>query len=366
MDKVYRYKLIKLAIAMPLAFSVALVLNIQASLSFFGPLYVFVVIWLFPDPIELKSFVVNKMLLFMAFSSIFAAFMASFSYINSVIVFLFILLTGWGIKTWIPVAVNLGLTPIGIFTAMAVLRSSVPYTTVVYMLVLISVGVAFGLFIDSFFWPVYSSRIIEKQVSQLFRTLETLSQAALNFDCDDSIYNTQNLQIEKQIQGIAKAFKIAIMTHSLSATEQQKWERLIGLQKKTFLHLQELIDLNHKNKNNTLLNRIIPELSPLTNTLSETLLTLANVTFNPTSNLLLPNPNINLQRWQSSLNEMRENGETQSFNLISRLNVALIEYSLQGLVKTLSESIALVEESSTEVMINQSLDNQNLQQLSNN
>ncbi|WP_042711542.1 hypothetical protein WH8501_21915 [Crocosphaera watsonii WH 8501] len=63
---------------------------------------------------------------------------------------------------------------------------------------------------------------------------------------------------------------------------------------------------------------------------------------------------------------MRENGETQSFNLISRLNVALIEYSLQGLVKTLSESIALVEESSTEVMINQSLDNQNLQQLSNN
>ena len=64
--------------------------------------------------------------------------------------------------------------------------------------------------------------------------------------------------------------------------------------------------------------------------------------------------------------KMRENGETQSFNLISRLNVALIEYSLQGLVKTLSESIALVEESSTEVMINQSLDNQNLQQLSNN
>ena len=73
MNKKTLYKLIKLAIAMPLAFSVALVLNIQASLSFFGPLYVFVVIWLFPDPIELKRFVVNKMLLVMAVSSIFAA-----------------------------------------------------------------------------------------------------------------------------------------------------------------------------------------------------------------------------------------------------------------------------------------------------
>ena len=96
MDKVYRYKLIKLAIAMPLAFSVALVLNIQASLSFFGPLYVFVVIWLFPDPIELKRFLVKKMLLVMAVACIFAGLIASFSYINSVIIFLFILLTGWG------------------------------------------------------------------------------------------------------------------------------------------------------------------------------------------------------------------------------------------------------------------------------
>ena len=188
----------------------------------------------------------------------------------------------------------------------------------------------------------------------------------MNFEEDDSIDNSQELQIEKQIKGIKKALKIAVMTNSLSGTEQQKWEQVIILQKKTFLHLQELIKLIYTNQNNPLLNRVIPELSPLTNTLSETLLTLANVTFNPTSNLLLPNPNINLQRWQSSLNEMRENGETQSFNLISRLNVALIEYSLQGLVKTLSESIALVEESSTEVMINQSLDNQNLQQLSNN
>ena len=166
MDKIYRYKLIKLAIAMPLVFSIALVLNIQASLSFFGPLFVFVVIWLFPDPIELKRFVVQKMLLVMAVVSIFAAFIASFSYINSVIIFLFILLTGWGIKIWIPVAVNLGLTPIGIFTAMAVLRSSAPYTTVVYMMILISVGVVSGLLVDSFFWPVYSSRVIEKQVSQ--------------------------------------------------------------------------------------------------------------------------------------------------------------------------------------------------------
>ena len=141
---------------------------------------------------------------------------------------------------------------------------------------------------------------------------------------------------------------------------------MIILQKKTFLHLQELRKLIHTNKNNSLLSRIKPEISPLNDTLSETFLKLENVTFNPTSNLLLPDPNINLQRWQSSLNEMRENGETQSFDLISRLNVALIEYSLEGLVKTLSESIALVEDSSTKVMIDQSLDTQTLQQISNN
>ncbi|MDJ0579439.1 hypothetical protein [Crocosphaera sp.] len=365
MDKVYRYKLIKLAIAIPLAFSVALVLDIQASLSFFGPLFVFVVILLFPDPIELKRFIVKKMLLVMAVASILAAFIASFSYINSVIVFLFILLTGWGIKNWIPVAVNLGLTPIGIFTAMAVLRSSSPYTTLVYMLVLISVGVAFGLFVDSFFWPVYSSQIVEKQVSQLFGTLEILSQDALGFEEDDSKINSQNLQIEKQIKGINKALKIAVMTNSLSVTEQQKWEQLIILQKKTFLHLQELRKLIHTNKNNFLLNRIKPDIYPLNDTLSETLLTLANVTLNPTSNLLLPNPNINLQRWKNHLNKMRENGETQSFDLISRLNVALIEYSLEGLVKTISESITLVEESSTQVIINQSLNTLKFQQINN-
>ena len=51
---------------------------------------------------------------------------------------------------------------------MAVLHSSSPYTTVVYMLVLISVGVVLGLFVDSLFWPVYSSRVIEKKVSKLF------------------------------------------------------------------------------------------------------------------------------------------------------------------------------------------------------
>ena len=356
MDKVYRYKLIKLAIATPLAFSIALVLDIQASLSFFGPLFVFVIVWLFPDPIELKRFLIGQMLPLMAATSIFAAFIASFSYTNSVIVLLFILLTGWGIKIWMPVAVRLGLISMGIFIGTAVLRSSAPYTTAVYTMTLILVGIALGLLVDSLLWPVYSSQIVEKQVSQLFHLLESLGRDALNLDEDNSNFSSQNLQIEKGIQGISKGFKIAIMTHSLSSSEQQKWEQLIGLQKQMALHLQELRELTHKNQDDPLLNQLKPELSALNNTLSQTFLALATVTFSPASNQLFPNPQVSLQQWQNRLNKMRENGETQSFDLISRLRVGLIEHRLEGLVKTLCESITLLETHSSHVSLNQFLE----------
>ena len=51
MDKTYRRKLLKMALATPLALSVALVLDINPGLAFLGPSFVFNSIWLFPDPI---------------------------------------------------------------------------------------------------------------------------------------------------------------------------------------------------------------------------------------------------------------------------------------------------------------------------
>ncbi|MGB5710303.1 MAG: hypothetical protein WBM44_05270 [Waterburya sp.] len=62
MDKIYRRKLLKMAIASPLAISLALVLNLDLYLSFFCSLMVFMVIWLFPDPIGLKQLVLLKLI----------------------------------------------------------------------------------------------------------------------------------------------------------------------------------------------------------------------------------------------------------------------------------------------------------------
>ncbi|MGK7945616.1 MAG: hypothetical protein AB4058_14220 [Microcystaceae cyanobacterium] len=349
MDQVYRYKLIKLAIATPLALSVTLVLNIQASLSFFGPLYIFVVVWLFPDPIELKQIIIGKMIALFTVTSVFAAFIAGMTEVNSVIILAFVLLTGWVVKTWLSVSVRLGLLSLGIYLGIPVLVSSAPYTTAVYIMTLILVGVTLGWLVDRLFWPVYSSKIVEKQVSQLFHLLETLNRSILSPSGDQSDSSSLTLQIKATIKGIGKAFKIATMTNSLSSSEQQRWGNLIQLQRQIFLHLQELGELIQKYQYNPLLNQLRPELSDLNQTLSQTFLALATITLDSTSNLIIPNPNLNLQQWQNKLNEMRDNGETQSFNLTSRLIVGLIEHRLEGLVKTLCETITFLETSRSQV-----------------
>ncbi|MGK7894615.1 MAG: hypothetical protein AB4372_13560 [Xenococcus sp. (in: cyanobacteria)] len=355
MDKIYRYKLIKLAIATPLAFSVALVLDIQASLSFMGPLFVFNIVWLFPDPIELKQFMILQLIPLLTATSLFAAFIAGITQINSIVVLFFILLAGWGLQTWMPTSVRLGLLSLGIYLATSVLRSSAPYTTTVYMMTLILAGIGFGWLVDRLFWPVYSSQMIEKQLSQLFYSLDNLSKDALSLDDDNSDFTSQNLQIEQLVKGISKVFKIAVMTHSLSLAEQQRLDQLILLQKKMILHLRELRDLTHINQDNPLLNQLKPELLTLKDTLSQNFLGLATLSYSTTSHSLLPNPNSSLQLWQNRLNKMREKRETQSFDLISRLRVGLVEYRLEGLVKTLCESINLLETHRLQVLSNQSI-----------
>ncbi len=124
MDKTYRRKLLKIAIATPLAFSVALVLDINPGLAFLGPLFVFNTILLLPDPIGLKQFIVLIQLLLFLPILFAAAFMAGLWGINSIVLFLFILLAGLALQTWVPLAISLGLLSPLMYTAVMVLNSS--------------------------------------------------------------------------------------------------------------------------------------------------------------------------------------------------------------------------------------------------
>ncbi len=151
MDKIYRRKLLKVAIATPLALSVALVLDIDPGLSFLGPLMVFNTIWLFPDPIGLKQFISLKLITLLLPMSFTAAFIAGLWGINSIVLLIFVLLAGWGIQTWMPSAVTLGFLPTEMYLAVTVLNSSAPYTTTVYMLVLLALALGLGWLVERLF-----------------------------------------------------------------------------------------------------------------------------------------------------------------------------------------------------------------------
>ncbi len=149
MDKIYRRKLLKMAIATPLAFSVALVLDIDPGLSFLGPLFVFNMIWLLPDPIGLKRVGALKLLSLLLPLLFATAFVAGLWGINSIVIFFFILLAGWGVQTWMPSYI--GLLSTGFFLASTVLSSSAPYTTTVYMLVLLTISLGMGWLVERLF-----------------------------------------------------------------------------------------------------------------------------------------------------------------------------------------------------------------------
>ena len=348
MDKIYRRKLLKIAIATPLAFSVALVLDIQPSLSFLGPLFVFNTIWLFPDPIGLKRVILPKVIKSLLLMSLAAAFVAGLWGINSIVLFLFILLTGWGVETWMPSAISLGLLPLGMFLAATVLNSSAPYTTVVYMFLLIAVGTGLGWLAERLFWPIFDRPGIERQVRETFQLFGDFSARA--FQCNalkpdegDGSLEALTAQAKEAMRATHKALKAAAMTGSLSPSERDSWGQAIAMQGRLLVHLLAISGLLQQNRENPLLQELATELSALGDTLSATFAGLSVAIVSPGPGIQLPSPKSDFQQWQARLKGMREAGATRSFDLASRLAVGLLEHRLEGLVTDISNSMAWLE-----------------------
>ena len=348
MDKTYRRKLFKIAIATPLAFSVALALNIQPSLSFFAPLFVFVTIWLFPDPIGLKQFILLKLITLLLLIFGVSAFVAGLLWLNSIVLFLFILVIGWGLQTWMPSTISLGLVPVGMMFATSVLNSSNPYTTAVYLFFLIATGIVLGLLAERLFWPVFDQQNIEVQVSQTFQSFQEFSDRAfqhveLSPDRGDKSLESLTARANGSIRATNKALKTAIMTGGLALSERDAWQLAIALQGRLLSHLLAINSLLQENRENPLLHELAPELSALGESLSATYAGLSVAIVDQHSGIQLPSLDIVFQQWQTRLKRVREAGGTQSYNLASRLMVGLIEHRLEGLVTDTSKILSWLE-----------------------
>ena len=348
MDKTYRRKLLKLALGAPLAFSVALVLDIDPNLSFFGPLMVLNTIWLFPDPIGLKRVLILKFLSLIIPMSFAAAFMAGLWGMNSIVLFLFILLTGWVIQTWKPSTVTLGLLSAGFYLPTSVLTSSAPYTTAVYMSLLFAITLGLAWLIDRLFWPIFDQHGIEQQVSKTFRLFEELSAIAFqpadpSIDRVDESLEAFRERVEGSIRATNKALKMAGMTGSLAPSDRETWAQAIDLQLRLLAHLLAISRLLQENRSNPLLHELAPELSALGPRLSATFAELSVAIVSKHPEIQLQSPNIDFQHWQSRLTAMRGTGKTRSFDLASRLAVGAIEHRLQGLLADISKSLAWLE-----------------------
>ena len=351
MDKTYRRKLLKIAIATPLVLSVALVLDLDTGLVFLGPLYVFNTIWLFPDPIGLKRFIELKQISLFLPMFLATAFVAGLWGINSIIIFFFIMLAGWGIQVWMPSAISLGILPTGIYLATSVLNSSTPYTTAVYMLILITIAMGMGLSVDRLFWPILDRQGIERQVSETFRIFQELCDRAfqhldLSPDRGDSSLEALTVQANSSMRATMKALKTAAMTGSLPPSTRdarEAWLQAIAVQARLLAHLLAISRLLQDNRENTLLHELATELSVLGESLSATFAGLSVAIVDQHPGIQLPSPHLDFQRWQNQLNSMRAAGTTQSYNLSSRLSVGLIEHRLEGLISETSKILAWLE-----------------------
>ena len=348
MDKVYLRKTLKIAFASPLAFSAILVLDIDPGLSFLGPLMVFVVIWLLPDPIGVKQFSLLKLFALLVPLLFGTAGVAGLWGMNSIVLFFFILLAGWAIQTWMPSAIRLGLVATGMFFASNVLNSSAPFTTTVYMLVLLAISSVLGWVVDRLFWPVLDRTGIEGQVRESFRIFQELCDRSFQIaddgvDRTDSSLQTQKVRAANSIRAADKALKTAAMTGSLSQSERDRWERAIALQARLLANLLAASKLLQDNRDNPLLRELEPELSSLGRSLSATFAGLSAVTASQQLAFPEPSARAGFQRWQTRLAAMRAAGITQSFNLVSRLNVGLIEHRLEGLVGDISKCLLWLE-----------------------
>ena len=348
MDKIYRRKLLKMAIATPLALSVALVLDIDPGLAFLGPLMVFNTIWLLPDPVGLKRFLVLKQLYLFLPMFFAAAFVAGLWGINSIVIFLFILLAAWGLQTWEPSSISFGLLSPLMFLAMTVLNSSAPYTTTVYLLILLAISMGLGWLVERLFWPIFDQHGIERQLSEMFRIFQDLSDLSfqrtpLNTDGGDSSLKALTVQANSSMRAINKALKTAAMTSSLPISERDAWAQALTVQARLLAHLLALSRLLQDNRENPLLNEPAPELSVLGDSLSATFAGLSVAIVEKQPGRQLPSPHLDFKRWQSQLNRMRAAGTTQSYDLASCLAVGLIEHRLEGLISETSKIMAWLE-----------------------
>ena len=347
MDKTYRRKVIKVAIATPLAYSVALVLDIDPGLAFLGPLMVFTSMFLFPDPIGLKQFQSLKLITLLLPITFAAAFMAGLWGINSIVLFIFVLLAGWGVQTWLPSAISLGLLPTVMFLAVTVLNSSAPYTTTIYMLLLLAISLGLGWLVERLFWPIFAQQGIERQLSKTFRIFQDISERVFDLShLDPSSLQDLTTQANSSLRATNKVIKMAAMTGNLSSSERdnrEEWLQAIAIQVRLLAHLLAISRLLQDNRNNPLLLELMTELSALGENLSPTFAELSLAVVERQIGRQLPNPKLDFQRWQDQLNRMRAAEKIQSHNLASRLAVGLLEHRLAGLISDLSKILSWLE-----------------------
>ena len=353
MDKIYLQKLIKVAIATPLAYSVTLVLDIDPGLAFLGPLMVFTSIFLFPDPIGLKQFQSLKLITLFLPIAFAAAFMAGLWGINSIVLFIFVLLAGWGVRTWLPSAISLGLLPTVMFLAVTVLNSSAPYTTNIHMLLLLAISLGLGWLVERLFWPIFDRQGIERQVSKTFQIFQEISDRVFDLSpLDRNSLQALTTQANSSLRATNKVIKTAAMTGNLPSSDRdnrEAWLQAIAIQARLLAHLLAISRLLQDHRDNPLLLELMSEFYALGESLSTTFAELSLAVVDQQIGRQLPNPKLDFQRWQDQLNEMRAAETIQSHNLASRLAVGLLEHRLAGLISDLSKILSWLEKRSSAV-----------------
>ncbi len=342
MDKIYLRKVIKLAFAVPLAYSLMLVLDIDINSDFLGLLLVYMSIWLFPDPIGLKRIIMLKLLWIIFLFVLAGGFTAALWGINSIVIFIFALLTGFALLAWMPSAITTGNLCNGMYLGLLTLNSPKPFTQGAYYFIVIALGMAVGWSVDRLFWPIFDQQGIERQVSQTFRILKELNDCAFHpTDISSTAkYISPSIlasQADNSIRATNKALKISAMTGSLSPLDRDKWTEAIALQARLMAHMKAISQFLQDHRENALLSEIDPELSALGSSLSANFAELSVAMVFQKSAVQLSNPSFDFQHLQSRLTSMRETGIGKSFDLPSRLAIGLIERGLERLVTDLLE-----------------------------
>ncbi len=348
MDKIYLRKTIKLMFAVPLAYCLMLVLDIDVGSDFLGLLLVYMSIWLFPDPIGLKKIILLKILWIGFLFLLAGAFTAALWGINSIVIFIYILLTGLGVLIWMPSEITTGNLCTGVYIGLLALTSTRPYTQAVYYFIVIAIGIVVGWSTERLFWPIFDQQGIEKQVSKTFLILQDLSDRAfqatdLSSARDDVPLQVLTGQADSSMRATMKALKIASMTGSLSPTDRDIWAQAIAIQGKLLAHLSAISQFFQDNRDNPLLQELDPELPTLGCSLSETFAGLSRAMVSQQAAGQLPNPSFDLQHLQTRLKEMREVDISQSFDLRSHLAIGLIEHGLESLVTDLTQTLTWQE-----------------------